>query len=158
MRGTTSVLRIIFGKGLGVEHEDEFVEPVNRRPFHLFDGFALVNRLLCSASPRGSSEGHPTRTMFDSCLEHFTATMTILEPTIVIVQGKQIELKTREVFERRHSYSDHLHESYFDGNRVLLCTFSHPSAHGALRWGDSLAAPYLTEVVAPTLKRAVRLL
>jgi hypothetical protein len=85
MRGTTSALRIIFGKGIGTRYEDEYVRPLNGRPFHIFDGFALVNRLLCSAGPRESSQGRPTPTMFERCLEHFCATMWILEPTIVIL-------------------------------------------------------------------------
>jgi hypothetical protein len=49
MRGTTQALRIIFGKGPGTRFEDEFVTPSKGRAFHIFDGFALVNRLLCSA-------------------------------------------------------------------------------------------------------------
>lgn len=156
MRGTTSALRVIFGKGLGTRFEDEHVVPVNGRPFHVFDGFALVNRLLCSAGPKESSEGHPTPTMFGRCLEHFTATMQILQPTIVILQGSKVDNRTREVFERRRSYSENLHDVRFEGSRLLLCTFTHPSAHAALRWGDSLDAPYLTRVVVPTLEEAVR--
>jgi hypothetical protein len=156
MRGTTSVLRVIFGKGLGTRFEEELVHPTNGRPFHIFDGFALVNRLLCSAGPKDSSQGRPTPTMFQGCLEHFTATMSILEPTIVVVQGSGVEKWTQGVFARTRSYSDHLHAAHLAGQRLLLCTFSHPSAHGVLRWGDSLDAPYLTTVVVPTLQEAIR--
>jgi hypothetical protein len=156
MRGTTSALRLIFGKGLGTRFEDEFVIPDNGRPFHIFDGFALVNRLLCSVGPKGSSEGHPTRIMFNACLDHFEATMRILEPTLVIVQGSRVERRTLEVFERRRSFSENLHDARFEGRRVLLCTFTHPSARGALRWGEGLDSPYLTSVVVPTLEEAVR--
>ena len=156
MRGTTSALRTVFGKGLGTDHEDEFVRPSNGRAFHIFDGFALVNRLLCSAGPRGSSDGHPTKTMLGNCEEHFRATMSILQPTLVILQGKKVDVSTRSTFERTHSYSQELHEAVFEGERLLVCAFSHPSAHGALRWGDSLTAPYLNDVVVPTLKKAIR--
>jgi hypothetical protein len=156
MRGTTSALRVIFGRGLGAEFDDEFVVPKKGCPFHVFDGFALVNRLLCSAGPPGSSEGHPTPAMFGACLNHFSATMRILEPTIVIVQGSRVAKRTGEIFERRRSYSEYLHDARFEGGRVLLCTFTHPAAHGALRWGDSLDAPYLSDVVVPTLEEAVR--
>ena len=55
MRGTTSALRALFGNGLGTDRGGEYVEPVNGRRFHIFDGFALVNRLLCSASPTNRS-------------------------------------------------------------------------------------------------------
>jgi hypothetical protein len=155
MRGTTQALRVILGKGLGARHEDEFVTPTNGRPFHIFDGFALVNRLLCSAGPVGSSEGHPTPAMFANCQEHFGATLRILEPTIVIVQGRRVDKRTREAFELRRSLSDNLNEVHFEGRRALLCTFTHPAAHGALRWGDSLDDPYLRKVVVPTLEEAV---
>jgi hypothetical protein len=138
--------------------EDEFVEPGNGPSFHVFAGFALVNRLLCSAGPKRSSEGHPAPTMFGACLEHFTATKRILEPTIVIMQGSGLDRRTQGIFERRRSFSENLHGARFEGSRVLLCTFTHPSAHGALRWGDRLDAPYLTDVVVPTLEEAVQLL
>lgn len=57
MRGTTSALRVMFGKGLGHDGAGEWVHPENGRPFHIFDGFALVNRLLCFAGPPGTSQG-----------------------------------------------------------------------------------------------------
>ncbi|OBB15860.1 hypothetical protein A5662_06465 [Mycobacteriaceae bacterium 1482268.1] len=56
MKGTTSALRLIFGKGLGPDYGGEWVSPANGEPFHIFDGFALVNRLLCYAGlPEGSN-------------------------------------------------------------------------------------------------------
>jgi len=154
MRGTTSALRVIVGKGLGRRHEDEFGRPANGEPFHIFDGFALVNRLLCSAGPSGTSAGHPTRVMFENCDRHFRATLSILEPTIVILQGAKVVRWTSGMFERSRSYSEYLHESRLDDKRVLLCTFSHPSARGALRWGNA-DSPYLTDAVVPTLESAV---
>lgn len=57
MRGTTSALRILFGNGLGADWEGEFVTTVNGERFHVFDAFALVNVLLCSAGPPRSSTG-----------------------------------------------------------------------------------------------------
>ena len=90
MRGTTSALRVIFGKGLGADHAGEFIHPAGGKPFHIFDGFALVNRLLCSAGPPQSSQGRPTRTMFQNCATHFAATMSILQPTLVISQGRAV--------------------------------------------------------------------
>lgn len=156
MRGTTTALRVVFGKGPGVDHENEFVQPLNGRPFHIFDGFALVNRLLCSAGPIGSSQGRSTGTMRDNCLTHFQATLRILEPTLVILQGHGVDVWTRAVFPRQRSFGPYLHRVSFSGNRLLLCTFSHPSARGALRWGDSPNAPYVRKVVAPTLLEAIR--
>ncbi len=158
MRGTTSALRVMLGSGLGADYAGEFVYPLRGRPFHLFDGFALVNRLLCSAGPQDSSQGRPTPTMFRNCGSHFAATMSILQPTVVISQGRQVSKWVNQVFPCDFIHGHHLHEARMDYGRVLVCTFSHPSSQSATRWGDRLDAPYLTEVVRPTLTEAMALL
>lgn len=157
MRGTTSALRIIFGMGLGSDHSGEFVQPAHGKPFHLFDGFALVNRLLCSAGPPRSSQGRPTSTMFKNCGTHFAATMSILEPTLIISQGRAVTRWVDQLITPEETHSQYLHGARLNNRRVLVCKFSHPSAHGSLRWGDRLDAPYLTDVVVPTLSQAVSL-
>lgn len=151
MRGTTSALRILFGKGLGTDHADEFVHPTRGRRFHVFDGFALVNLLLCSAGPDGSSQGRPTSTMFANCASHFTATLRILEPTVVVLQGVKVAQWAHRVLRPTAAITDHLHETHQDDRRILMCSFSHPSSRGATRWGDRIDQPYLEAVVAPTL-------
>jgi uracil-DNA glycosylase len=156
MRGTTSALRTILGPGLGIDHRDEFVHPVNGRPFHIFDGFALVNRLLCSAGLVNSSQGRPTRARFQNCAEHFVATTAMLEPTLVILQGSSVAKWTNAVLEPGRSYGEHHYEAHLHDKRMIVCTFSHPSARGELRWGDQPHSPYMLEVVAPTLRDAVR--
>ncbi len=87
MRGTTSALRVIFGKGLGDDYEGEWVYPENGKPFHIFDGFALVNRLLCYAGPEEGRRGRATPTMVSNCASHMSKTLSILQPTILILQG-----------------------------------------------------------------------
>ncbi len=52
----------------------------------------------------------------------------------------------------------HLGETQLAGSRVLVCRFSHPAARGSLSWGNRLDAPYLREVVEPTLRLAISLL
>jgi hypothetical protein len=158
MRGTTSALRLVLGQGLGSDHDGEFVQPARGRPFHIFDGFALVNRLLCSAGPVGSSQGRPTRTMIKNCASHFAATMAILQPTLVISQGNKAGRGVDELFPPDQPHGPYLHETHTDYGRVLVCRLSHPSAHGPLRWGDRLDAPYLVDVVAPTLMEASSLI
>jgi hypothetical protein len=155
MRGTTSALRVIFGKGLGADHAEEWVTPVNGHSFHLFDGFALVNRLLCSAGPADSSQGRSTRTMRDRCLEHFTATLKILDPTVVVLQGTAVGRWSSDVLVPTRVLGPNLYAADFNGRQVLVCAFSHPAAHGGLRWGDSLSAPYLIDTVVPTLRNAL---
>jgi hypothetical protein len=156
MRGTTTALRLLVGAGLGVDYDGEWVSPVAGRRFHIFDGFALVNRLLCSAGPVGSSQGRPTKTMAANCGVHFAGTMSILEPTIVILQGAKVSAWSQETLAPTRHHTDHLYEAELNGSRVLVCTFSHPSAHAAQRWA-SPDAPYVSDVVAPTLKAALKL-
>lgn len=156
MRGTTTALRLLLGAGPGTDYEGEFVRPVNGRPFHLFDGFSLVNRLLCSAGPLGGSQGRPTSTMAVNCGVHFAATLSILEPTIVILQGAKVSRWVGDVLAPMQRHTDHLYEATYEDRRVLVCSFSHPSAHGALRWGDRPDAPYIAEAIAPTLRDALR--
>ena len=52
--------------------------------------------------------------------------------------------------------TEHLYEARVNGSRVMVCSFSHPSAHGALQWGAKLDAPYLIDVVAPTIRQALQ--
>ena len=62
MKGCTSILRLLFDHPLGSDHQGEFVQ-LNGTPTHLFDCFALVNFLLCSAVPsdrRRPSKWHAT--------------------------------------------------------------------------------------------------
>lgn len=156
MRGTTSALRVVFGRDPGIDHAGEWVQPLNGARFHLFDGFALVNRLLCSAGSVGTSQGRPTRTMFSNCAEHFAATIAILEPTLVIVQGSSVARWVNMVYEPERVVSPNLHEARVGELRTMVCTFSHPSARGAVRWGDQPDAEYIQQVVTPTLQRALQ--
>lgn len=157
MRGTTSALRVIFGKGLGSDWDDEWVYPAKGKPFHIFDGFALVNRLLCFAGPDDGVQGRATPTMARNCGRHLTETLSILEPTILILQGKAVTTWTNTILTpSRTVIPNLLHEARLGEKRVLVCTFSHPAARGEKRWGDKLTAPYLTGVVEPTLREALR--
>jgi hypothetical protein len=52
----------------------------------------------------------------------------------------------------------HLAEANLADARVVVCRFSHPAAHGNLSWGNRPDAPYLLQVVEPTLRLAVSLL
>jgi hypothetical protein len=156
MRGTTSALRVIFGKGLGHDSAGEWVHPENGKPFHVFDGFALVNRLLCFAGPAGTSQGRATKTMLHNCGTYLSKTLEILEPTILILQGKTAASWTETGLTRRRRFTPNLSEADLHDKRVLVCEFSHPSAREPQRWGANLDSPYLTDVVRPTLRSAVR--
>jgi len=64
--------------------------------------------------------------------------------------------RLRELLPERRRYGDTLYASKIGNARALVCAFSHPSARGELRWGDRLDSPYLNNVVAPTIRRALR--
>ncbi len=115
MRGTTTALRLLLGTGLGTDYEGEFVRPIKGQPFHLFDGFALVNRLLCSAGPPGGSQGRPTSIMARNCGIHFAATLSILEPTIVILQGAKVVKWAAGVLAPARLQTEYLYEAIHDG-------------------------------------------
>jgi hypothetical protein len=156
MRGTTSALRVILGRGLGADWEGEFVQAAEGERFHVFDAFALVNALLCGAHPIRGTQGRSTKVMRRNCIRHFAATMEILEPTLMVLQGMGVQNWIGPVLGMMDDRTEHLAEASLAGHRVLVCRFSHPSAPDRrIRWGDRLDAPYLREVVEPTLRLAV---
>lgn len=154
MRGTTLALRTILGTGAGIERDGESVD-ISGEQVHIFDCFALVNRLICSAHLTGTSTGQSTKTMLDNCERHFQATLEILEPTIVVLQGVRMWRWSKRVLVPKRKLSDHLTECSINGKRTLVCAFSHPSSYGKkpTRW-DSPNATYFQEIVYPTLSRA----
>jgi hypothetical protein len=158
MRGCTSLLRLIFGRSLGVDYDGEFLDLSGER-VHLFECFALVNCLLCSAVPAsdgpdtdslGGKPGRSTPTMQANCATHFREALDILEPTLVVAQGYGV----RKWIARAYGLPARRPEDGVEQlNRATLVSFSHPSAHGALNWGLNERMPYLVNVVAPTIAR-----
>ena len=158
MRGTTSALRIIFSKGLDPDWEEEFIQDADGEPFHIFDAFALVNVLLCSNFHADKNTGASTKTMRRNCLRHFAATIKILEPTLMVLQGEGVQDWIAPVLGLMEERTPHLAEANLADARVVVCRFSHPAARGNLSWGNRPDAPYLLQVVEPTLRLAVSLL
>jgi hypothetical protein len=155
MRGTTLALRTIFDIR-GTDHATEFLH-LGGKNAHIFDCFALVNRLLCAAHLGGTSTGKSTKTMLNNCERHFRATMEILEPTLVVIQGIKVWRWSQSVFEPVKQRGANLFECDLAGRRVMVAAFTHPSAWGPDRW-DSPGSSYFKQVVRPTLKRATKLL
>jgi hypothetical protein len=152
MRGTTLALRTIFGLP-GTNHATEFLY-LDEKSVHLFDCFALVNRLLCAAHLAGTSTGKSTKTMLNNCERHFQATLEILEPTIVIIQGIKVWKWSKNILVPVKKRSENLFECDLAGRRVMVAAFTHPSAWGPNRW-DSPTSAYFKQVVRPTLRRAL---
>lgn len=158
MRGTTLALRELFGLPPTGEHHDEFIA-ANGKRVHMFDCFALINRLLCAAhllnakTGARTSTGKPTRTMLRNCDRHFRATLEILEPTVVVVQGVKVWRWSQDVLVPIKSRGKGLWECELSGRRVVVAPFTHPSSWGTDRW-DSPTSPYFVDVVRPALRRA----
>jgi hypothetical protein len=156
MRGCTSVLRLLFGKDLGSDRGGEFVQ-LDGTTAHLFDCFALVNFLLCSAvSLGGGKRGESTSTMQHNCARHFRAQLEMLEPTIIVLQGRSTVLQwiRKAGFE---TLSDEVDQTVLiNGHDVRVLAFTHPAAHGASKnWGMNAQMPYLLGTVEPTVKRVL---
>lgn len=156
MRGTTSVLRLLFGRQLGADYAGELLE-VDGKHLHAFEAFALVNFLLCSAIDArqgavGSKRGKSTRIMQHNCARHFLEVLRILEPTIVVAQGQSVRRWMRSVVEPLASLSPTLERVALAGHECLLASFTHPSVPSRDNWGTDERRPYLHQVVAPTVR------
>ncbi|MCB0063527.1 MAG: hypothetical protein KDE19_15500 [Caldilineaceae bacterium] len=153
MKGITNVLRLLFGKGLGTNYADEFIELEDGRAVHLLHCFALVNYLLCSAhSTKRSKRGESTTTMRRNCNEHFRATLEILEPTVVIVEGKAMWPNVRRAFDSIAVVDGVIHRATLGQREMFVLSFTHPSAMHPYNWGVNASAPYLLETVVPMIR------
>jgi len=155
MKGTTSLLRLLFGIPLGFDVNEEYIV-INDSNFHIYDGYALVNYYLCSAVIAGTTTSRTTTKMRKNCFKHFRKALTILEPTIIIVQGKTIWNPVSKAFDSIDQISDSLYKARLEGQESFLCSFSHPSSHFPLNWGANDHTPYLIETVVPTVKNILQ--
>lgn len=152
LKGVTSALRLLLDKGLGEAYEDEFIELADGTRPHLFDCFALVNFLLCSAvSTTRSKRGESTATMRRNCSEHFRATLDILEPTVLIAEGKSFWPNVRRAFDHVEELEKNLFRTGLGERTTLVASFTHPSAMHPHNWGSNAQMPYLLQTVVPTL-------
>jgi len=155
MKGTTSLLRLLFGIPLGFDVDQEFIAAKDSA-FHIYDGYALVNYYLCSAVIPGTTKSRPTKQMERNCFKHFHKALTVLEPTIIAVQGKTICNPVSRAFDSIHQISDSLFKAKIGRNESFLCFFSHPSYWGDLNWGKNKPTPYLIKTVRPTVKNILQ--
>lgn len=153
MRGTTSVLRLLFNKELGRDSDSEFLT-VNNEKYHIFDTFALVNFLLCSAiNSKEGKRGKSTKEMKSNCSKHFRASLEILEPTIVILQSKGFNKFFLGVFDNVELIQSNLYIGKINNKKIYLACFTHPSTPtNKDNWGRDEQTPYLLKVVMPTIK------
>jgi hypothetical protein len=154
MRGTTSALRQLFGIPLGGDHSDEYLQSPGGERFHIFDAFALVNYLLCSAVSLGEGRrGKSTSIMRKNCLVHFKNAIEILEPTVVVVQGKSFWASVQNAFSKLKKINDALYSAEINHQKVMIAVFTHPSTpDNTHNWGRDAKTPYLLGTVVPTIQ------
>ena len=152
MGGVTSTLRLLLGRELGRDEEGETL----MQKTHIFDGFALVNYLLCTAieeprdsSQKGGGKARPSTAMKRNCSRHVRATLEILDPTLIVVHGQGV--RNWMVKYRLLEPGNSPERTRINGNWVDVLTFDHPSAPGRGYWGRSTKSSYLNEIVAPRI-------
>jgi hypothetical protein len=152
MRGTTSALRLLFGLPLGADHEREFLQ-IDRERVHLFDAFGLINYLLCSAvGDDGKTRGLATKIMKKNCQSHFREALRILEPSVIIVQGKTFWRRwIRSAFDSVEHREHEVYAVRLGRLSTLVASFTHPSARYPYNWGTNDNTPYLLHTVAPSI-------
>ncbi|MFH1634873.1 MAG: hypothetical protein ABIG63_12830 [Chloroflexota bacterium] len=155
MKGTTNLLRLLFGIPPGIDHASEFLQINDNDKVHMFDAFSLVNYLLCSAIKNDdSTTDKSTRTMRQNCRDHFRHTLEILEPTIAVVQGKGFQDLVKNSMDSVKSIdnSNIVYRVQLGKNEFHLLTFSHPSARNNTGWASE-SSPYLLNTIAPIVKK-----
>ncbi len=151
MRGTTNVLRLLFGVPLGTDHDSEFMM-IDGERVQLFDGFALVNYLLCSAVANDDkARGMATPMMMKNCQAHFREAIRILEPSVIVVQGKTFWEWVSGAFDSVRQHADQVYRATLEPTQILVAVFTHPSSRFPHNWGANDRTPYLLETVAPSI-------
>lgn len=166
MKGTTSLLRLLLRRAVGDDELGEKLFP--NQSTHIFEGFALVNYLLCSAvEPRDLREvhrveqrtrhprglrGQSSASMQKNCANHFLRAVEILDPTIIVLQGFGVRNWLGKALGlQRHTKP--IEQINFGTTARTVMTFMHPSAPSSGWWGNSLKqSKYLQGTVIPTVQ------
>jgi hypothetical protein len=159
MQGTTNALRLLFGRPLSPDPKDENII-INGEYRHIYDAFALINALSCSSTVAAAGKnGKATTEMKRNCVEHLRATVQILRPTVLVVQGNIAGGMLRKAFPSMQVFGKT--GGLIPGLGTAVALLSHPSARDDWRRGErgerthlkwaALDSPYLHDVVAPIL-------
>ena len=156
MKGTTSVLRLLTGQGLGTDYEGEHLAFADGRRSHVFECFALTNFLLCSAvTSTTKTRGQSTDVMRANCRVHFRRAMDILAPTVLVLQSKWFLADVLRSFDGiPERLGDATYRVRLGDSTATLFAFTHPASHGkASNWGWNDHTPYLLDTVQPAVER-----
>jgi hypothetical protein len=146
MQGVVFALQLAFGLPISADRAAEHLH-TDHGNVHVLDAFAMANLRLCSVAAAGK-KSRATPLVSANCAEHLAATIRILEPTLVISQGKHVRPALNQLLETdRHS--EHVCRASLAGHQFVWAALHHPT-----RWWDRLGRPYLRETVEPELMRS----
>jgi uracil-DNA glycosylase len=162
MRGTTRALGLLLGKNLDIDEENKWINFSNNKKCHIWDTFALVDYLLCSALGEDKrATGKSSTTMKNNCQEHFRKVLEILEPNVIIVQGKKFWKWVEKVFDsiKLLSRSDVLYNVKINDTSAICASFTHPSARDIrYNWGHYYPTDYFKKIVKPNILHIFKLM
>ena len=154
MRGTSLALRVLLGREDWEDRTQEHFLAPNAEPVHLLDAYAMANSRLCSAFSPGSTKSRGTAQMSVNCLGHLRATLEILEPQVIVIQGTAVRTAVQPLLPGGQRVSPNLERAEVAGEPVVLASFAHPSYPGPRFNWSWPTAPYFRAVVLPTLRHA----
>ena len=152
MRGTTLALRALLGREDWDDAAQERVQLADES-VHLLDAYAMANSRLCSAFKPGSTKSKGTPTMSANCLRHLRATLDILEPHVVVIQGTGVRTAIQPLVHQSERVGTNLESTELAGALVVVASFAHPSYPGPQFNWSWPSAPYFQSVVLPTLRQ-----
>jgi hypothetical protein len=156
MRGTTLALRALLGSEDWPTRAGEYFE-FHGEPVHVLDGYAMANLRLCSAIDAGSTRSRGTPVMGRNCLPQLRATIAILEPTVIVIQGLNVRREADALIRRVRALSTELELAEVADMPVVLASFMHPSYPGPTGNWSWPTSPYFVDRVLPALRRAQEL-
>lgn len=152
MRGVLFTLQLAYGLSVGESGATHLPSGTKGAPPHLFEAYAMVNMLWCSAVKTGGMSSRSTGMMRASCARHMRATIDILKPTLVVSQGTALDETLRSSLGVREPINENIAQCELDGQRFVWSSLRHPT----LNW-HSTKYPYFDQVVRPTIAQARRL-
>lgn len=95
--------------------------------------------------------------MSTNCLGHLRATLDLLEPQVVVIQGAAVCSAITSLVGQVEEMGGNLELAELAGRLVAMASFAHPSYPGPKFNWSWPSTPYFQAVVLPTLRRARRL-
>jgi len=147
INGTVFGLAAVFGN----TGDEEYII-VDGQRVHVLDAFVLTNSTLCSAVDKSTGRAKASPQMKDACVRHARATLEILDPTVLIVQGGAARAAVEAALgcTLRNEQPIALRP---DGAATAIL-LPHPTSQGATNWSGS-GRTYFSRTVVPLLRQLI---